>query len=484
MPRYATAESSLEPQLRDRAVEVAHSIWREHGFSERLDRFRRSLATERTGDLPTLHLDDVSGIPGVEDVPGVEEYQHRARIRAGDGDAVFTLGDPPSGYESYNRNYLMLGAPRYDSVGGEDPLACASACLEEENLREIRSWAERYERVAIEPFMAIEPVWRLASELNDGEVDVVVCGPPPPALWAANDKRRLADLCGRLFEDRRTPEWYASSEPTELADRLWQLAERYPRAALKTTRSASAMGNEVFESRELLEAGRSAVLERVRTFLADKNLDERDSPDEGNVLAVRWLDAEVSPSTQCWAPPEGEGHPYLDGFYEQLLVGGEGVFAGSRPSALPETLHRDLAETSLALLTVYQKLGYVGRCSFDFVVTGDPEGDYSVWVVDCNGRWGGASLPMQLVDRVVPGERPPYRAQDFVDEGLEGASFERIVEACRDELYRTETGDGRFILYNPGPVREHGKFDVVSMGRTREEAAEGIEEVLPDRLGL
>jgi len=33
---------------------------------------------------PTLQLDDVSAIPFLVDIAGVEEYQHRGRLRAGD----------------------------------------------------------------------------------------------------------------------------------------------------------------------------------------------------------------------------------------------------------------------------------------------------------------------------------------------------------------------------------------------------------------
>ena len=35
---------------------------------------------------PSLQLDDVSGIPFLSDIAGVEEYQHRARLRARAGD--------------------------------------------------------------------------------------------------------------------------------------------------------------------------------------------------------------------------------------------------------------------------------------------------------------------------------------------------------------------------------------------------------------
>ena len=55
------------------AVDDLAAAWR---LSERLELCRMPLDGE---EAPTLHLDDVSGIPFLDGVPGMEEYQHRAR---------------------------------------------------------------------------------------------------------------------------------------------------------------------------------------------------------------------------------------------------------------------------------------------------------------------------------------------------------------------------------------------------------------------
>ena len=66
-----------------------------------------------TGDrgLPTLYLDDVSAIPFLVNIAGVEAYQHRARTRAGDGDLFATVTPPTEDYEEYCRKILGLGRP-------------------------------------------------------------------------------------------------------------------------------------------------------------------------------------------------------------------------------------------------------------------------------------------------------------------------------------------------------------------------------------
>jgi hypothetical protein len=50
--------------------------------------------------------------------------------------------------------------------------------------------------------------------------------------------------------------------------------------------------------------------------------------------------------------------------------------------------------------------------------------------------------------------------------------------------FSTETGKGRFILYNVGPLDGYGKFDVISIGADQEDAERGMLELLPKQLGL
>ena len=239
------------------------------------------------------------------------------------------------------------------------------------------------------------------------------------------------------------------------------------------------MGNAVFSGDSIASLDPREVKTDVLSFL------ERTEWEEGEtVLAVEWADTDDSPSTQLWIPPYGGGAPRLDGVYEQILKGEEKIFVGSRPSTLPPRVNRALVEASMAMALVFQRLGYVGRCSFDFIVTGDLEADFDIKMTECNGRWGGTSTPMSLVDRLIKGARPDYIAQDFVHQDLEGAHFTDVLVATEEHHYNPATGEGRFVFYNVGPLEGRGKLDVVSLGATPEDAMEGVEVVLPRLLGL
>ncbi len=135
------------------------------------------------------------------------------------------------------------------------------------------------------------------------------------------------------------------------------------------------------------------------------------------------------------------------------------------------------------MAVAFQSLGYVGRCSFDLLVN-EVDGAPCIRLSECNGRWGGTSTPMQLVDRLVKGPRPNYRAQDFVHPGLQGVDFEDVLKRLGDQLFDPATQTGSYILYNVGPMFTTGKLDVIALGESADHADTLMLQILPEVLGL
>jgi hypothetical protein len=428
-------------------------------------------------ESPTLFLDDLSAIPFLVHIAGVEEYQHRARVRASDGDLFAAVTPPAPGYEEYCRDVLRMGSPELvlAEPAGE-PIEVTRACLSGAAFRQIVDRARGAGGLLLHPYMSIEPVWELAARVAvEAGVPAQVIGPPPPVLWVANDKKRFGELVEEVLGGDWLVPTLTAREPARIAQNLEALARKSRRVGLKRTRCASATGNRVLDSEELLTRGSAFVESAVRAFLEHTEWDGRE-----DVLAVAWEDATHSPSTQTWIPPRGRGAPRVGGLYEQILDGEEKVFVGSRPSRLSPAVHERLSKASLELAGALQELGYAGRCSFDFLVLEEER----LVVTECNGRWGGTSIPMSMVDRLVKGSRPPYRAQDFVHEGLVGATIGDLLLALGESVYRTAEGSGRFLFYNVGPLAKSGKLDVIALGKTQDEAERGLLEELPRRLGL
>ena len=207
---------------------------------------------------PVLHFDDVSAIPFLQDISGVEFYQLRARIRATSGDLFAATCPEVPGYEAYNQTYLGLGEPTFVYAERvESASQIALACGQGEAFEAITRAASRAQGLTVHPYMGAAPAWHLTRQLAEGADVPVRCIGPRPALSAyANQKAHVTRAAEALLDDgilggAPVAETHFASDAESLGRLLMDLAGRHQRVALKMTRCASAMGNTLFES-ELL----------------------------------------------------------------------------------------------------------------------------------------------------------------------------------------------------------------------------------------
>ena len=471
---------SLSQSDIDRHVdEVVDAFDAKLGLRSQCEAYVTHQARASAGRAARILLDDFSDIPFLDNIVGVEHYQLRTMLRAKEGDVCVVTCPSVPGYERYNQEHLGLGAStslRIDT-GSLPPVAIAQAASRGENLTRLAEFAGRHEAITIAPYMSIGTVWDLATALQaESGTPVSVLGPPPPATAFANNKAHVTAFANALVHpvlgrDAAVPTRVSDTVSGVVHD-LLLIAETADEVAVKLPRCASAMGNYILRGAAqtaLLERDEIALADIIRDVLAEKEWNGREE-----ILSVAWLDTACSPSTQCWIPPLGSGKPYVEGVYEQLLVGPEKVFLGAVPARL-DSEHVTWLEAVSKLITAgYQKLGYVGRCSFDFIIH-----DETPYLVECNGRWGGTSIPMHLIDRVFNGRRPTYRARDYVSEALVGGAFSDLASALGEELFDRRTGNGTYIVYNVGCLEPFGKFDVIALGPSPEAAEEALEERLP-----
>jgi hypothetical protein len=473
------ATASREQQ--NRVAALAEQLKRERPELAVDEQFHPVLCTQ-IDDAPTLHLDDLSGIPYLDRAYAVTFLQDRARLRAGDGDLVAGCGAAHDRFERYCRQNLGLGAPTWLRPSPADlPLRLASACWADRAVRRTLVHALRSgELHYLHPHMGNFSVWELAALLQrTSRRPLKVIAPPPGVTEWVNDKLAFAETVGRLFGRHLTPRTEEATNFTTLAQRVRELAAGASCIGLKLPDSAGGGGNVVVDADVFRRRSLHATAQELKKLLAPLAWNG-----QCHLLVGSWeTDVVSAPSAQLWIPTLSDGPPIVEGLYEQIIVGREGIFVGNRPATALGPIGQEIAQRCWLLGSLYQRLGYVGRCSFDMILVGEGLSRSHLQFVECNGRWGGTSIPMTLMNRIFGDwANQPYAAQECVVPGLNRVRFADLLDHFADDLFDARTGRGKIIVYNPGRMQAQSGISVLALGDTWDAAHRLLQSEIPERL--
>lgn len=422
---------------------------------------------------PALLLGDHTGV-ALREERGVPELEYRMLAVSSGGDVLALSAPRCPAFEDYVAATLGFGPVEVLRPCREGwPLW--RRCMHDPAVMEaLTGRADRHRRFTIVPYMAHGGVWRLAAAVAAGSrARVAVAGPPPVLNQRVNDKLWFARRVRELLGPRSVPEARAAHGPAALASQVAWFARRFDRVCLKLPSSAGSEGNATLEAGPLRRMG----LRALRDLLCDL-VDSRSWGERFPLLVGVW-EAPVfcSPSVQLWIPEEGQD-PVVEGVFCQVLEGLAGRFVGVAPSPLPQPwLERVAAEAAL-LGGLLQELGYFGRCSFDALVVGSDLAAADLLWIECNGRWGGTSLPMTLVSRLAGrGRRPPFFVADRSRLDLPPRSFARVLQDLDPLLLRPGRAEGVAFLA-PTRLEEGTGFEFVAAGATAGRASELAREVM------
>jgi hypothetical protein len=337
----------------------------------------------------------------------------------------------------------------------------------------------RRERIQIDPYQGNASVWQLAMLMNEARPGGVrVIAPLPQVTAWANHKVEFTQLVCELFGEALVPDSRSAANLAMAAEAIRDLSPETQRLVVKLPDSAGGGGNLVLESDRF--CGRN--LSEIHAALDDefRRLTwEGDSP----LLVSHWEpDVLSAPSAQLWIPP-GEQPPIVEGLFEQCFGDERGMFRGARPAELDPELSREIVDRSFVLASLFQRLGYVGRCSFDLLVVPGTGGQPRLKFLECNGRWGGASMPMSLMNRLFGDwTRQPFVSRNYSRLSLEEVSFGRLLKEVGEELFDVRTGHGRLILLNPAKMQARGGIGALVLGETISSAEAAADEEIPQRL--
>ncbi len=378
-------------------------------------------------------------------------YEYRLSLLARPGDMAVFGDEPHCDFERYRCQQIGLGpivSINARRVPSHPLLPLAERCLLDGaaflEIVERTQWAGG---LSIVPHIGMGSVWRLAAAVADAtSLDVCVASPPPRLTRRVNDKLWFARLAAEILGETALPPTYAAYGPAVLADRIRSLARSAERVVVKVPDSAGAAGNVCLAAREVADASLWDIKNRMLGVL--RALGWYDT----YPLLVGVWDVPVlsSPSVQLWIPAVTEGPPIIEGVFEQILEGEERSFVGSVPAELPERWQRRLAEDAMRLASALQFLGYFGRCSLDTLLVGQTLDSASLHWIECNGRWGGVSVPMTIVNRLTSGRaKPKFVVVQRTGDSRPPQAFADVLRALDGILFKPGSHEEGIILLSP-----------------------------------
>lgn len=310
------------------------------------------------------------------------------------GDTVLVRARDPD-FEAYLAEYAGLEDVTFVEMAPPPALSVAKHALTHPTL------IDRFAQIAVQngglalnAYLTTGNIWRLAQAIGQSAQQVVhVCGPSPRVSTRCNDKLWFTRLARAVLGRNSTPPTMSAYGPAATAALVQRMSKIAAQVIVKVPDSAGSAGNVRLSSALVSDK----PLAEVRALLLHR-LRATGWQDQYPVLVGVWDDnVTSSPSVQLWIPQAGTGQPNAQAVFEQSVMGDRGAFVGATRSSLPDAVLRQLIEEAEQIATVLQNVGYFGRCSFDAVMCAGQNGDRKIHWIECNGRWGGVSIPMTAV---------------------------------------------------------------------------------------
>lgn len=378
------------------------------------------------GAGPCVWFGDTAEIPLLGRNPEAR-FDYRLAWLARDNDIVVTGGRQFPAFEAYQSGWLDAPGLRYLNVDPETASprrATSTICLRDPaGFDRLCDALAGQASVTLHAHITTGTIWALAACLSQTTgAEVFVAGPPPLLSRRANNKIWFGEVARRLLGSGTVPPKRTAHSGSALTRHVAELAGQWDRLVVKVPDSAGSVGNFPLRSEDIRGLKPAALRRHLMGALSIYGR----APTFPMLVEVWDANVLTSPSVQTWIPHPEEGPPLIENIFEQVLHGEHATFSGAVSAELPSPVEAALTAGAQQLATLFQQLGYFGRCSFDAIVTGASLDKGAVHWIECNARWGGASIPMSLVHRLAePGAQPhysivqnddgPFRALDFAD---------------------------------------------------------------------
>lgn len=474
------ASVSLNDDEQARVLEEAARCRRVESFPLPASRFGADVAPGYL-DGPMLVLEDHRPID-LTPADRLPLFEYRSYGLARGGDYILLSRPRVSAFEHYYQQVLGLEMPTVLHVSRGDtraPDALALGCRrDEKTLQVLAKAAAGSGGLNVLPYIASGHSWMLASDIARlAKVPVRVCGPSPKLARKANDKLWFSAKVRALLGQTAIPPTEAVFGLAAAAAMMRRLARQHARVVIKLPSSAGSMGNLDFDADFV---GQTPVQD-LRKILQDQ-LQATGWSGRYPVLVGVWeTKALASPSVQMWLPKIEQAGPIIEAIVGQTLSHDRYVFIGATSIDLPERIEALLVRQATMIGTLMQQLGYLGRLSLDALLVGETLKNAALHWVECNGRWGGVSIPMTLAGRL--GIAGGASNLTIVQRRLTDWSlpdFKTSLDRCSSLLFRPGQEEGVVFTEPTGPAERGASFFTTapSAARREELAMHTIDQLL------
>ena len=420
-------------------------------------------------DLPTIIIGDQQevGLYSTQ-LPTSLDYRMAVLARAGD---IVVVHQRNMAFENYLKNYLKLAEIQFleaDAASQISSKPISVACRQHGNLRSpIESAAIKAGGMNLLAYLTTGNIWRLGSEIAaERQIPVHICGPTPRVSQRANNKIWFANLVRDLIGFDSVSPSFAAFGPAAAAALVARLSKSSERVVVKVPDSAGSLGNFTFVANELRDIPLQSIRQRLMNLLHGIGWQDKYPLQIG----VWNCHVKTSPSAQLWIPLVSDGAPVIEGIFEQVVQGEVGKFEGARPAQLSDTMRARFSREALKIATLFQQLGYVGLCSLDAIISRTTQEPELLQWIECNGRWGGVSIPLTLRNGLVDDDASGIVIVQQLDLDRLVTSTEQFLSVFEDVLFKSSEATSGVILLSPIETAKGSTINFLAIGRDQAEA--------------
>ncbi|PXW68059.1 hypothetical protein C7964_104149 [Loktanella sp. PT4BL] len=346
------------------------------------------------GTGPQVLIGDLSQI-GLLQGRGDPPLDHRLAHLASAGDFLLVHATDPA-FQAYLQEYRGINGLTVLAADPADERAVATQAMTIPYLREpLVEAARAHAGLTLTSYLTTGTIWHLAQVIGAAAGCLVhVNGPAPQISERANDKLWFARIARDVIDDKAIPPTMSAYGPKAAAALALHLGRTGAQVIVKVPDSAGSTGNIRLDATLLAHQ----TVQSLEGLLLGR-LHARGWNDRYPILVGVWdRDVISSPSVQLWIPQTKSGPPVAQGVFEQTVLGTEAAFVGAVRCGLPQSLQVRLIDQAIRIGGVLQALGYYGKCSLDAVICARG----TIHWIECNARWGGVSLPLQILHDIAP----------------------------------------------------------------------------------